>query len=156
MFFYRKFNLSRMEVFQIRSRDVSCKGLALILDLRRKMRYSDCSARDFFDDEEEFLNQLSPNYLKVIVISNKEIGPNEKEDVDMFFSQLLDGPNAKDWNIEFLVVGDEVLNIANKADGIVDRDIRIYEYARNVAGRYGVEVPNVEINEDTMSYLSQD
>lgn len=155
MFFYRKFRLSRMEVFQIRSKNISCKGLALILDLRRKMKYDDCSAHDFFDNEEEFLDQLSPNYLKVIVISNKEVEPDEKEDADMFFSQLLDGPSAKDWNIEFKVVGDEILDIY-KADGMIVRDVQIYKYAGAIAQRYGLEVPDIDINENTMSYLSQD
>lgn len=156
MLFFRKFRLNLLEVFQIRCKDKDFKGLLLLIDLRRKMRYEDLSSSDFFEDESEFLEQVSPNYVKSLFLSSRALIDKEKEEVFDFVSQLLDGPNDRDWDIIFNVLSCDDLKSIYNGTNLLEKDVSMYTFAREVANRYGVKLPDIDISSESMSYLSQD
>lgn len=156
MLFFRKFRLNLIEVFQIRCKNNDLKGLLLLIDLRRRMRYEDLLSDNYFEDEEEFLQQLAPNYIKSLLISNRCLVDAEKEVVYNFVSQLLDGPNDKDWDITFDVLpNNEFKNIYN-GSSLLEKDVSMYNFIRKLSKRYGVELPDIIIDDESMSRLSQD
>ncbi len=156
MRFIRNFNFKNVEIFRFRSVEEKCIGFVLSMDLRRKMKYSDVLS-NYYDNEEEFLQEVGNNYIKVVVLSNKEISAAGKEKVECFFAQLLDGPNNRDWNIEFELINDvDLKSIYNDSSNVIESNIRIYNYFKDFVTKYGVSLPNIIINDDVMSYLSQE
>lgn len=157
MIFLRLFKFKDIEIFQFKSK--ATRGFAAIIDLKRKIEYSDSLSKDYFDNEKEFLNQVRSNYVKVVVLSNVDLSLDEKEKTEFFFLQLLDGPCDRNWDIEFSLmdINDiKYLYNENSSNNFNEINKRIYNYFKKFVEKYGIVIPNIEINDITMARLSQE
>ena len=125
--------------------------------MKRKMQWSEDNSQLVYENEQEFLEDVRENYIKVVVLSSRELEDSEYTELIDFLDILLDYPGNRDWNtVNEIINKEDVDYISAPGLSMLEYDLREYKYLKGKILEYGVSLPELEINEITMSRLSQE
>lgn len=151
----RKYRFKDSEIYKFNKK--GCKGYLVLLDMKRKMQWSEDNSQLVYENEQEFLEDVRENYIKVVVLSSRELEDSEYTELIDFLDILLDYPGNRDWNtVNEIINKEDVDYISAPGLSMLEYDLREYKYLKGKILEYGVSLPELEINEITMSRLSQE
>lgn len=150
----RKYRFKDSELFSFYSK--TCSGYLMILDMRRPMEFFENNSQIVYENEKEFLEDRRENYIKVVITSSRELEKEEYLELIDFIDILLDYSPSRDWNVIKEIINIDDFEYLNSDGTMFDYAVREYEYFKKIAKKYGVEIPEIEINDEIVGYLSQD
>ena len=118
----------------------------IIMDLNRPSSIEDYSyLKSCYEEGDEFGRS---NFIKVVVISEKDFDKEHVGEIEIIASQFLEYKEDTDWNMDFVVIEKCHFDIlGNKTE--------LFKYAQECAKKLGLEVDILNIPEEKFNNFTQ-